>query len=449
MASRSTEACSYVEALADFAAAVYAGDVALSAAVQARAKQIALDSVGVMVAGRTLPEVAALRDELAGEAGLLATVLLNGTAGVSLELDEGCAASRGHPGIHLLPTALEVAAREGVNGTALLRAIIAGYEIAARLGGATVLRPDVHPHGTWGACGAAVAAGLMMGLAPARLATAIRIAATLSIATHYSTVYAGATARNLWSGMGNLAGLLAVNAARAGYTGANGAPEHVYGEAQGTSFDPAVATAGLGEAWYITRNYFKQYACCRHAHSAVDAFRSLVDPRGLKAKDIDSIEVSTYRRAVEAIGQTRRPQSSLSAKFSLPYIFGVYLETGGLGREAFEPPHLGDPASYVFADRVEVREEAAYTAMLPDQRVARVRLHTAGGAMLEAEAKGSRGDPDDPLSEDELLEKFYQLTTPVLGRSGAEILASQIRRLESLDTVVTIVRPLGLVPEAA
>lgn len=420
----------YVDRLAEFAQEIAGGTIAVPDPVRARAKQIILDCVGAVVAARTLPEIGGLAHELGDEGGELGSLLLAGTSGVSLELDEGCAASRGHPGIHLVLPALYAAMRNRASGESLLRAVVAGYEIAARFGAAARLRPRVHPHGTWGGCGGAVAAGIVEGADTARLAAAIRISASLSVATNYEAVTDGASVRNLWSGLGNLVSVVALRAAAGGFEGPTDAPACVFGETLGESFDRELAEDSLGSRWFMLGNYFKLYACCRHAHAAVDAFRSLMDGQNIGLDDIARAEVFTYARAADAVGRTERPRTPLGAKFSLAYIFSVYLATGDLGRAAFEPAQLDLARNHELAKRMTVAEDPAYTALLPDQRAARVILHLTDGRSLEAERMGSHGDPHDPLTDAEIEDKFLRMVAPTLGPDRARSIVKTVADLE-------------------
>jgi 2-methylcitrate dehydratase PrpD len=130
-----------------------------------RTIQILYDTIGAIAAGAQEPEIQRLATRLAGPswsgsggtspvigahrcstAGVAA--LLNGIAGTALELDEGSQYARGHPGIHVVPSALAAAHREGVDGRALITAVALGYELAARAGHAAKMRPAAHAHGT-------------------------------------------------------------------------------------------------------------------------------------------------------------------------------------------------------------------------------------------------------------------------------------------------------------
>ncbi len=426
------EGASDLPALAAFAGDIYTGRLVLPEAVRDKARAVVTDTVAAVLAGRTLPELQALGGRLEGAGGALAALLVNGAAGVSLELDEGCAPSRGHPGVHVVPAAVQAAAARGASGEAFLRAVVAGYEVAARLGHATTFRPLIHPHGTWGVCGAATAVGLLAGLQGARLANALGIAGALSLATHYNSVYAGATARNLWSGLGNLAGRLAVEAAAAGFAGAPDSHAGTLGDSLGTAYDPALALAGLGQRWFLLENYFKQYPCCRHAHVAIDGYREALAAAAVPVERIRAVEVRTYQRAADAVGRIVRPGTTLQAKFSLPFMLAAVSERGELTRADFEPPHLERLAALPLAERVRVIGDRAMTELLP-QRGARVTLTLDDGREIAVTRLGSHGDPDDPLSRAELAEKFHALVDPVLGAGRAAELHARLQQLDRLE----------------
>jgi 2-methylcitrate dehydratase PrpD len=141
----------------------------LPAEVVARAKITIMDTVGAILGGGRLPEVTALGRlatrsssehavTLVGrgdKADVAWACLYHGTAGTSLELDEGHARSKGHPAIHALPPALSLGEQHGAPGWDVLAAFVLGYELAARVGSGTNLRTGAHPHGTWGTLGAA------------------------------------------------------------------------------------------------------------------------------------------------------------------------------------------------------------------------------------------------------------------------------------------------------
>src|SRR5437016_14033421 len=159
----------YLDRLAQVAAEVRV-DTLPSTTVEA-AKRVLLDTLGAIPAGSALPENGRLARLAAaraphGTATLLGhgvradalwAALVNATAGVALEVDEGNRLGGGHPAIHVIPGALAVAEEQELDGRRLVESVVAGYEIGSRLGGATTPRANVHSHGTWGTIATAVA----------------------------------------------------------------------------------------------------------------------------------------------------------------------------------------------------------------------------------------------------------------------------------------------------
>src|SRR5262245_10739642 len=295
----------YLGRLARFAADVRFD--ALPAVTLDAARLVLLDTIGAIVAGSAQPENARLAKLAAsrardGGATLLGhaeradafwAALVNATAGVALEMDEGNRLGGGHPAIHVIPGALAVAEERGLASHRLVEAIVAGYEIGSRLGGATTARPNVHSHGTWGTISTAVAAARLADLDAAAIREVMNLAASMSPANTWTPALEGATIRNLYPGRSAWQGLLAVELQRCGFTGLRDAPSDVYGTILADRFEPALAVEGLGEGHRIRENYFKLYACCRYNHFALDAIAALRREHPFAADQVASVLVTT------------------------------------------------------------------------------------------------------------------------------------------------------------
>ena len=165
----------YLPALAQFVCRTRLGDIPHD--VAERCKRVVADCIAVIGAGMQTPEMKALsRQYLAekppGESWVIGSGLkawsedaafLNGTAGTFHDFDEGNTTAHGHPGMQSLPAALAYAQRVGASGADLLLAAVLGYEVCARVGAASKMRVAVHPHGTFGVIGAAVAVARLKG----------------------------------------------------------------------------------------------------------------------------------------------------------------------------------------------------------------------------------------------------------------------------------------------
>src|SRR5438067_7063342 len=233
----------------------------LTAATVAAARAVTLDTLGAMLAGSRLAENARLADLAAERSASRAATLVgharkaepmlaalaNGTAGVALEVDEGNRWGGGHPSIHVLPAALAVAEELVADGTRFIEALVAGYEITSRIGGATRVRPNVHSHGTWGTAGAAVAVARLLGHEIGALRDVINLATSMSPANTWTPCFEGATIRNLYPGRAGLQGILATHLLGCGFTPIDDAPSDVYGTILAEHFDPAAAMVGLGD----------------------------------------------------------------------------------------------------------------------------------------------------------------------------------------------------------
>ena len=210
------------------------------------------DSLGALLGGSTLLEsrqmqaiapdgaVTVLGTDRRSTAEYAATV--NGTAGVSLELDEGHPLTINHPAAHILPATLAVAEETGASGADTLAAFITGYEVAARVGRATRLRDAVHPFGTHAITGAGAASAKLLGLPDTAITTAILMAAGMTLASSQTAANSGAHVRNVVSGLTNANGILAARLAGAGLKAEPEALEVVYGKIVGENFDPSRLT---------------------------------------------------------------------------------------------------------------------------------------------------------------------------------------------------------------
>ncbi len=184
------ETPAWLERWSTFAAGIRFGD--LPEAVVERARLVWLDCLGAIIAGAAEPEMQVAAGRLAESFGSKGSPLLaafmDGTAGTMLEIDEGNQYARGHPGIHVAPAILAMARRRTVSGKDAIRALVLGYEIGARIGIASKLRVTMHPHGTWGVVGAAIAAAALDDATPAEMAAVVNVASSLGLATSRRTM---------------------------------------------------------------------------------------------------------------------------------------------------------------------------------------------------------------------------------------------------------------------
>jgi 2-methylcitrate dehydratase PrpD len=433
----------------------------LPAALVEQAKLVLLDCVGVIAAGMQEPEMRALVTRLArrttaeerGVPGIgsglrlvpASAALVNGIAGTMLELDEGNQFARGHPGIHVVPAAFAAAASCKASGRDFLVAMILGYEVAARVGAASRPRNTVHPHGTWGTIGAALAVAKLENAKASEIVETINVASSLCLASSLRTMLEGATVRNAYAGMSNQSGLTAWDLVLSGFSGGIDGVRSIFGAILAEEFQPQEMVAELGRRWEIERNYFKRHAACRFTHGALDVLISLIAREGrIDPAAVERIEVESYVWAAQL--DAPAPSNMLGAKFSLPFAVATTLIHGEASVPAFRAPAVADVAVRDLARRVVVREEPSFTAQLPRFRPARLSIHFADGRVLSGETFTNRGDSSDPYMPDEIRTKFLDLTRPVWGEAHAERLRAAIEHIEDSSNLTTLEGLLAQAP---
>ena len=418
-------------------------------AVQQRLQLVLLDSLGVGLVGSRLPEQRALvaawqpgpgPSPVLG-AGLLTTVesaaWLNAGALVCLELDEGNKYAKGHPAAHGLPAVLALAAAIGSNGTDTMSALLAAYEVAARFGRASRLRPGAHPHGSWGVAGAAAGCARLLGLDADGTAAAIDTGTGMPIAGHFSSALDGNPVRNAWMSAANLSGLAAARMASAGVARNTGTAAGSLGDLLG-ALDVEVLVDDLGERWDVELGYFKRHASCSFTHPAADAVLELRDRLREHLHEIREIEVETHELAV---GLDRTSWSErLAAMFSTPFVVAAALVHGHVDPSVSDTQARDDPAVRDLAAKVTLRRAPDLDARLPHERAARIRVQTPAATFV-AETPNPVGDSaHHPLSYDDVATLLRRLLSDP---AAVTVVEEVVDRMPAADDVTADLQRLA------
>jgi 2-methylcitrate dehydratase PrpD len=441
-------------ALVDFVSGLQGGK--LSPEVIHYAKRHLLDTVGVMIAGaagdvatRAQAVVASVRGPgkipvpgRARRADLLDAAFLGGTAAHGIELDDGYRHGSAHCGCVVIPAALSIAYDRRASGSALLEAIVAGYETAIAL--ARACAPELrqrgfHPTSAVGPFGAAMATGKLRGLPAPQLANALGIAAS-SAAGLFAFVNGGGDIKRLHAGHASREGMQAALLAEQGVEG----PPHVIEARDG--FMQAFAFGRLDKAraltlppavpFGITDCYIKPYACCRHIQPAVEALFGLLNDENIATEDITRVDVETYKIAAEHAHTGW--DDFASAQLSFPYLMGLAARFRGIKFEHFDESVRRDPAFAAFARKLTITAPPEIDRLYPQFRPARVTVATARGSFTR-QANEALGSRLVPLNDQGLLEKFLGLAAPVLGDKPAAELSARLWTIEQIGDVTSLV----------
>jgi len=450
-----------LETLATYAAAL--GNADLPDEVVHAAKRCLVDWVAATVPGGLMPPATllctALADDLdrgrarlipGGERAPLRTAaLINGTAAHTAEVDDIYRNALYHPGAPVIAAALAAAQDRGASGDRLVRGIVSGYEISTRIG-ATVQPAHYnfwHTTGTVGAFGAAAAVATILGLDRTRTAHALANAGTLTAGLQQA-FRADAMSKPLHAGRAAECGAFVALAAERGVTGALDILEGPRGFGAAMSNAPDWSHIGddLGCVFNITQMTVKNYSACGHTHAAVDAVRELRKTHNLAPSDVVRMRIATYAKALEVAGAPA-PRTAFEAQFSLSYCVAVALVTGSARLDAFTPARLEDPEVREVMTRIEIAVDPAADAVYPKQRAAIVELETVDGRQLTCYRPTRKGDPDNPLSDAELFDKFEELVAPALGRNASATVLDWLLHVDTVSDVTTL--PIGSASVAA
>jgi 2-methylcitrate dehydratase PrpD len=414
------------------------------------AKRAVIDWHAALFPGAVMPPATllekALRDELDnGDATLAlgrratvrAAALINGTAAHTVEVDDIFRDGIYHPGAPTIAAALALAQSQAVNGENLLRAVVVGYEISTRIG-AAMGRAHYrfwHNTGTIGCFGACAAAAEMLALDARRFANALATVATFSAGLQQA-FRMDSMSKPLHAGRAAEAGVTAALAAREGVTGSLDVIEGEAGfgraMADGPDWEKALAT--LGREFHITRMTFKNHACCGHAFAAIDGALALQAKMGVQPAEIERVRVGTYRAGLE-VAHYEAPRTAAEARFSMKYVVATALTHGSVRLAAFASPRLENEQTRSLMKRISVAIDPELDASFPHQRAARVAIEARGGRREELLQPTRVGDPDAPLSDRALEDKYMELAGPVLGEGQARKLLERLWRLEAASAL--------------
>lgn len=444
-------------AAARLARAAAATDIArLPGSLRTRVTDVVLDTLAVSIVGSDRPEHRRLRELLAtgdGPATVLGSdrgapasvaAFLNGTLPTVYQLDEGHRISRGHPAIHVVPAVLAVAEDRGSSTDDVLSAVLAGYEVAVRVGRALGgVRPDIHPHGNWPAIGAAAGAAWLLSAGdPAVIEPAIDGAASVAAAPDRAATTAGAGVHHLFAAVGAHTGVIAAAAAASGMDAVPGTLERFFGPRSGAAFaaDPLVDGIGDDDTWSvheIADEYVKFFPSCGHTHGELTAVASLLAREPFTADDVDRIDVRAYR-ASAALDATH-VENELAARYSVPYTLAAAVLDGGFGLESLTAERLRDQRLHALAARVSVRHDPALDAGYPvSGRPVEVTVSLRDGRCLRADARYSDGDPEQPPDRDRLVGKLRSLIAHAWGDEAADRVLAAGLALAGNGTVGTL-----------
>ncbi len=433
--------------LSRFASEIRIGDI--SAAAVAATKRHILDCTGVALAATAEPAGRIVLDVTSEQGGapqarVLGSTLRTGTVAAAwangalahlLDFDD---TGFSHPTACILPAALAMAERPGVTGGDLVAAVCVGLEVFERLSLSgrqyepELRRRGFHPTSLYGCSAAAAAAGNLVGLNAGQMGVALGLAAANAggLTQHFGTwgkgIHAGNAAR---------AGVTSVLLAAKDYVADPAGIEGEYGFFSAFhgpgNFDLGKVDVGLGQHWAIVDPGLtvKRYPCCGGNLRALDAAQALVVEHDIRIDDVARLEVDVHPDLL-CIVRFHKPTDGFRGKFSLDYVLAAMLLDRRVDLDSFTDAYCTAPRMRQALEKVQVNAHPEWPADDTSRRRSPVTIRMQDGRTFTRTVDKVRGSPGNPMTRDELLDKYRGCASRVL---TGERLERSIAALEDLD----------------
>jgi len=417
-------------------------------------ERIVLDTLGCAIGAVDSPPATAARAwarMLAGEprarllgtreeSSVLGATLVNCTMARHLDMNDcDWARDPAHPSDNIC-ACLAVAEVSGASALEFMRSVLIAYEVQMRTTEFTKVsffKKTGWDHTTFVTLATAAAAGVLLRLDATRLAHALAIAAS------YPTV--GQLRVGQISMMkAASAGLAASRGVEAAYLASHGVtgPLEIFEGKRGIAnlmlgeCDWQVLTAPI-HTWRLPRTCLKQYPAAYIIHSAIDATLALRQEHGVNPADINEVTVTGFGWLIEDMvhGMGGRSRYDIDARetadHSLPYCVAVALVDGEYTLAQLDVPRWEAPEVKAMLAKVKCEHDPALDGGFPASRPTRIRVVMNDGRVLENEVAFPKGDPRNPLTDEDIARKFRRLSAPTLAPA---------RQQQVIDTALNLHR---------
>jgi len=322
----------------------------------------------------------------------------------------------------------------GSKGRDLISAAVVAYEVQCRLADAWSIRSQGWDHVCYGAFSTALGAGKLLGLDRPSLIHAQGISGVAHMAMRQTRV----GELSMWKGAAfanaSRNGVLAAMLALEGLTGPAPIFEGEMGffaEVAHGEFDLPDLGGRNGAEYMLPSTYIKNWPAEYHAQSAIEAALQLRDEIGGPAA-VDRVLIESFNAAVEIIADAEKwhPKTRETADHSLPYCVAVALQDGRVGLDQFSKERMEDPTLLDLLSRIDVREDASLNERYPVSTPNRITVTTRNGHSVVREIEFPKGHSGNPMSDDEIEDKFRRLAS---GEMSPQRQAELLRRLWALE----------------
>ena len=428
---------------------------ALPAAVTERAKHHLLDTLSAMLSGSTLlpgrraiefiktqggvPEATVIGSNIVTTA--INAALANGMHAHADETDDTYYLALVHPGCGVVPAALALAERERAGGIALLRALVLGYDVCARMSialGIERFRERGHSTHSFGHMFGAAAAG----------------AAIMKLnfdQTRYLLSYTAQQASGLscWArdiehiekafdfgGMPARNGVTAALMTSMRFTGVEDVfdGDRSFFHAHGLTANPKKLIQGLGKTYEIMNTSIKRWAIGYPIQAPIDAVLNIMEKHHVTANDVERVVITIDDQGARTVNQRTM------ASINIQHLTAVMLLDGDISfASAHDDGRVRDPRVLALKNRITLQGSAALGRAKTTQAI--VEITTRDGRRLRHHTKAVRGTAANPMPRAEVAAKSRDLLLPIIGQRRTARLIDTVWNIERLRDARTL-RPL-------
>lgn len=340
------------------------------------------------------------------------------------EIDDAHRAAMLHPGVVAISPVLALAATQALSMRRAADAIVAGYEVALRVGETlgTQHAARFHATATAGTVGAAAASAVALGLPQEQLHHAMGIAATQAAGLWQLVDDEAHESKSLHPAFAVRNGMMAAWAAQAGFPGARSfvtGRRGLYALLDGDG-PLAALDSDLDSPERLNTATIKAWPCCAQLFTPLDATREILDTHQPSVQDIGSVDVVIFPHALKIAG-VHWPTKPAEAPFCLRYVVATLLIKGRLGIDDMEAPDLQSPVLLALAERVHVTTDDTFQRAFPQKRPSRVTITMKDGSRFSALRELRRGDPEDPFDWTQLQARMRAFAPAMTDTQAAQL----------------------------
>jgi 2-methylcitrate dehydratase PrpD len=287
-----------------------------------------------------------------------------------------------------------------------------------------------HMTPTCGVFGAAITSAKLLGLTQEQTLAAVGITGSMA-AGSMEFLADGAWTKRIHPGLAAQNGIYAALLAAEGFTGPLRILEGRDGFLHGYSRNPIAErlTANLGESFEILHTAVKPHACCRYMQGPIDAILAIMSEQKIEASQIRQIEIAVLEAGWGIVAEPRarkyNPESVVDTQFSMPFGAAVAAIDGVAGLEQFTLEKARSPKIRELMNKVALVKDPRIEENFPKEWAARVTIEVENGQRWEKFVRYPKGDPENPLTWDEMAAKFRTLAGTVLSAERCdEIIAA-------------------------